>query len=60
MFRQDLENSGLMTFWITDELNYGLKQVQVVIDLLVFHIVMRQPIPAIPILLSTHTHYLRH
>ena len=34
MFRQDLQNSELRTFWITGELNYELLQVQVVVDLL--------------------------
>lgn len=31
---QDLQNSDLRTFWITGKLNYGLLQVQVVVDLL--------------------------
>ena len=34
MFRQDLQNSELRTFWITGELNYELLQVEVVVDLL--------------------------
>ena len=34
MFRQDLQNSELRTFWITGELNYELLQFQVVVDLL--------------------------
>ena len=34
MFRQDLQNSELRTFWITGELNYELLQVLVLVDLL--------------------------
>ena len=34
MFRQDLQNSELRTFWITGELNYELLQVLVLVGLL--------------------------